>query len=642
MANKLVRLVTKQYIPGTPAVPPKPARCYTVPVSASRTGSVGGAQSTFIPVSEIEGNTGISYSGFLTPVYRTVIVNGVPQQEIIGYNALRFGPAQASLPSFSSPEQTICEPAVPGVEGVPAQVLEQNAGPDWRASARSVEIRSGDVTASFDVNTKPRMIVGFATRDTGSNQSDIKMGVAFASAGAATQVLPVINGVQQASVANFSSGDRVSLTRAQGRFFIQLGSTTVYTGAAPTEDDVFLDAMLYTSNDFVDDPAFSDPTTTPVSGSVGFAMGILNSGIVMNVSFTQVMRTGVYYVGVNPPADVGTDLSGASVAVGPLSVFAADRPYGAVSTTLSPLMVEAAGGLVTQSVQGADLVINGLQAYGTMLTGGTATVAVELQSFKMFAADRVYAQGIVSLKSLRVYADDGFGVPGYYGHNEVLNMTADIYPDPSIFASIYGELELEPTMSLGTLVSGTVMEGLLLDPSLSAADFLNALIESGITLTSATQIPDPTVAQYAFNALTGAATRYNGFDFTQFTRVGGVTYAIKPDGLYRLRPGDDGGELRSALVDFGAMSFGVQQRKHIETMYLGLSTDGTVYAKLQADTGDEKVYRVIQREPTMRVRTGRGITAREWSLKLEVVDASRVDLDNVEFVVGASVRRWTR
>jgi hypothetical protein len=687
VTNKLIRPVTKQHIAGVTAIPPTPARCYTQTITRTTSGSVG-TTSTFVSI-DVAAGGGTSFGGFATPVYRAVpsYIGDFGQlvtQELVGWNILRFAPAN---PVYTTTTETTCTPAVAGREGVAAQIIEQNAGPDWRASSRSIERRTGDVTAAFDVSNSPRILIGLSVRDTGANQSDVRMGVAFVTAGQTTQIIPINSGVQQAAVGTFTNGDRVALSRVGDKFFIQSGNDLVYSATASTLEPVYLDALLFTSNDSVDNPEFSTPLAVSVSGRFGFTAGLTArtgvsaslgfagvvgtlvdgtalvsvagqlgfTGAVLTangqevsasgqVGFTGALRTGVVFLDGSSGGDetFNSGLTTSAITIGPLATFAANKPYAAGATVLSPIAVEGRTGEVSQTVDGADIVLAPPVSYATMQTGGLITGQLVLRGLRSLAADRPYAGATMTLPALLVYGDDGFGDPNYYGHNEGLELSAPMYTDPSLFASIYETLELGIEMSLATLVSGTIFEGLILDPSISAADFLSALIESGINLSSATQMPDPSVAQYAFNSLTGAATRYSDFGFTQFTRVGGATYAIKPDGLYRLRTGDDDGLPRSALADFGTMAFGAQQRKNIETMYLGMTTDGTVYAKLKADGGNEKIYHVIQREPTMRVRTGKGLTAREWSLKLEVVDATRVDLDTVDFVVGASVRRWTR
>jgi hypothetical protein len=686
VTNKLIRPVTKQYIAGVTAIAPAPARCYTQTITRTTSGSVS-TTNTFVSIDEVT-NGGISFGGFAAPVYRTVpayidLSGQIVTQELVGWNVLRFAPGD---PIYTTTTETICTPAIEGREGVAAQIIEQNAGPDWQASALSIESRSGGVTAAFNVNSSPRVIIGFSTRDSGAAQGDIRMGVAFVTAGTTTNVAPILNGVVQASVATYTPGDRVTLVRVGGRFYINLAGTMVYGADATTEEDVFLDAMLYTSNDFIDSPKLGPAETTPVSGGFGFTPrlstvtgvsgpvgfysdantlvgGLLNVSINSKFGFTattlsviqqgvaisgvfgfeKTIRSGVFLFLRDPLLSLdNTTISGATEVLGPVVVRASAYPYSYGEPKLKLFELVARGGELSQSVAGADLVLAPMPSYSTMLTGGLINSELALKQLVMFAADSAYGGGGLAIPSLRVYGDDGFGIPNYYGYNEGLVLSAPMFTDPSLFASMYETLELETEITLTALLSGTLFEGLILAPSLSVTDFLSAMIESGINLSSATQTPDLAVAQYAFNSLTGAATRYSNFGFTQFARAGQQTFAIKPDGLYRLRRGDDNGELRSALVDFGALAMSTQQSKNLETLFLGMDTDGTVYAKLTGDDGEELIYRAVERESTMRVSPGRGASAREWRLKLEIFDAERANLDSIEFFVAVSSRRRTK
>jgi hypothetical protein len=143
--------------------------------------------------------------------------------------------------------------------------------------------------------------------------------------------------------------------------------------------------------------------------------------------------------------------------------------------------------------------------------------------------------------------------------------------------------------------------------------------------------------------MTNGLTTYEGFDFAGFANVDQTTYAVKPDGLYRLRAGDDDGTpVVSARVRFGARDQGSPFKKHHDMAYFGLATDGQVYAKLVGDDGTERTYRVTQRGTTWRTKTKRGATARVWELSLELTDVTFAQLDLVEQVTPTSLRRWTR
>lgn len=678
--NKLRRSVEVTYIPGEPAIPPTPPVCTTTTKriktdsGSSRIGSSTGDPST------TNSGSSINYT-YVTPVYGEIEDNPLtpgPDFGIVGYTYAR-NPSGSSGTSAGSSYRTVtettCTEGSPGSPGTPGTFKKEATGPNWQASSRSIAKPAGDVVASFDLNSKPSVAIGFGTRDTGPTFSDLRMGVLFQPVAQQVLVFPLIDGKQQTQAGVYTAGQRISLVRAGGRFHIQVGGNTVYSTQATTDEPVFLDAMLYTSTDYVENPEFSvaSSAAASVSGSVGVD-AFLSSRFSVDgeVGTTGVVGTLVDGVAVVPVRGfVGFNATAAAVSSSQLSVsgaigltgsLGALAEYAEVSAVLPALRMQASdyataqivsilpapevsaqGGVPAPEIAGADLAIPPLNMAALWYAGSLLTMQNnELPSISGLASDSTYAQVIATLPAPVVVADDGYTIPGFAFHVEQLAMLSEISTDPLLYAAILDGLELEPELSLTTLVDGSYFEGLLLDPDLSVVDYLYALIESGINLSSATQAPLSLVSQYAFDTDTGAATRYDGFNFDGFAYTGEYTYAYRADGIYRLRAGDDDGSVRNFMADFGENDYGTMEKKHIETVYIGLATNGTAYLKLEADDRGERVYRVIQRQPTYRVKTGRGITARQWQAKLEIVDATSAELDTVEFVVAASGRRWTR
>lgn len=693
--NKLRRKIETRFIPGDPPVPPTPPVCTTT----TKRSATGGRSGLSVRVRDGGGSSGGGSSGgggenapnWTIPVYAYREVNPLspgPERVIVGWVSARLpgenystyggsGGSGARLggnrSSYTTTTTTTCTGGSPGKPGTPGRIEKIATGPDWQASARSIRRVSGNVVAAFNTGPTPRAALGFAVTDTGPTFGDLKMGVMFRRDGSANAVLPIINGQEQPVVGYYSPGDRVALIRAGGRFKIQVGGVTLYDAEATTEQPVVLDAMVYTSNDYVEDPAFATAEvagtirgsvglraklsgTTGASGRVGLGglVGTLVDGVAaVRVSGAVGLVGQVSAVSSDRVSVQGTvGLSGALTALADWAEVAAvlpaiagvssDRPYAQIDSVLPALGLSATGGAPTQNVAGADLSLPAYGFYALSYTGGLLSLEQDLPALTGVASDRPYGQASMTLPAVQMTADDGYTYPGYTLHIENVNLTDTIFPDPTLIASIEFGLEMQPSLSFATLVSGSYFDGLILDPSLSINAFMQALIESGINLSSATQAPKEGFGQYGFDLDSAAATRYEGFDFRGFAYTAGDTFAFRKDGVYRLRAGDDDGELRSALVDFGVTGMGTLGKKHIETVYLGMATDGRVYLKLTGDGGQEKTYRVIQRDPTYRVLTGRGATAREWSAKLEIVDSSSVELDDVEFVVAASGRKWVR
>jgi len=685
--GRLRREIKYVYIPGEPPVPPIPPVCTTTTKTLQQLGSrvtSGGSGGYIVPVVG-------QYDDPLSPGGSTFGTTGYVAMRSPAPFELQNGTGSATIPgmfgggstggtrtttsgsSYTSRRVTTCRGGSPGVPGTPGEIDRQEAGPDWQASARSIEKRAGDTVASFLLRNTPAVAVGFSTNDTGPSFVDIKVGVLFKPGGQQSTIVPLVNGAEQPAVGNHTAGSLVALIRAGGKFKIQSGGETLYETTTTTEEPVYLDAMLYTSNDYVDEASFAEAELVSVSGSVGFAAGLSPAAsvrgsvgfatkvgtLVDDVAAVQVLGNVGFVATAGAVTSSEVSVTGSVGFVGDLSavveyaevvsslpafaMFAADGPRTRIVTELPSLQLVASAGGPDVSVSGADLAIPALGMNGIWYSGSSLEMQdAPLPSFQMMAAEDDYAAITGTLPPLRMYADDGYDLPGYALYAEDMRLLDIVATDPVLYASITEGIELDPTLSLTILVDGSYYDGLLLDPTLSPEMFLEAMIESGITLSSATQAPVDLLSQYAFDLDTGAATRYDGFEFGGFTFTGDATYAFKKDGIYKLRAGDDDGQPRNFMLDLGTTDFGTTAKKHIETAFIGLSTDGTVYLKLNADQRGERIYRVIQRDPLMRARVGRGITARQWHAKLEVVDGRSAELDGVEFHVAASARRWVK
>jgi hypothetical protein len=110
--------------------------------------------------------------------------------------------------------------------------------------------------------------------------------------------------------------------------------------------------------------------------------------------------------------------------------------------------------------------------------------------------------------------------------------------------------------------------------------------------------------------------------------------------VYRARAGDDDGTRLNAYVDFGTTDFGASTVKSVEAVYMGVATDGELYARMETGT-HSRLYRVVPRGDMMRAKPAAGVHARLWNVSLEIVDATEFELDLVEIKVGVSSRRWT-
>lgn len=204
-------------------------------------------------------------------------------------------------------------------------------------------------------------------------------------------------------------------------------------------------------------------------------------------------------------------------------------------------------------------------------------------------------------------------------------------------------IDVGETSVLTIYVDLIISETIDIGEAVTIGDIVNMLISEGIYVSeggSALSRPEP--IQYSVNLITGAASVYTGFGFNGFIGVDGISYGWKGDGLYKIGAETDDGENINALVDFGISDYGNARIKTISTAWLGVRTDGQVYVKAIADDGNEVVYRATASTDTHKAIMAKGVSGRQWSLVLEIVDASFASLDSVELEVGISQRRFGR
>ena len=57
------------------------------------------------------------------------------------------------------------------------------------------------------------------------------------------------------------------------------------------------------------------------------------------------------------------------------------------------------------------------------------------------------------------------------------------------------------------------------------------------------------------------------------------------------------------------------------------------------DDGREQSYRAVDRGGMLRAKTAKGVKARHWTTRLEIVDATELELDRIEWLMPISARR---
>ena len=660
MANRLERVADLTVIPGTPAQPEVPETCVLVQVGTRREiVTVTQDQITSPTYSDV---TQLDHIQPGAIDYSTVVYNyGTPPPNVFGddYTVVRTVPVY---------EQE-CTGGTPFVPGTPTQVIE-GAGPDWLSYARSQPVV--EASGGFNFTVGGPAIVGLMEPviDGQYGLGVIDYGLYFDGA----EVFPVLGGAVGASLGAYTGEISVTVERQSGRYLLSVGGVVVDTANITQDTSAALVAFLQTDEAYVVDPEVFQYTTTTASGETSlsllsataqqltisavaslplsaYALALVDGEMQALASATlglsaRSQPTVTEIVGAEarlPLSSQATTQSadGGQIRGTPMELLAFDHPYTSVELVPRGQTLTAAstGGAPVQAITRVSLgatkpivstyVLAGA-VLGAEMTSPKPTVRAsegEYASVEAVAPRQIMGAALTTGEPLTVaYTERVYSMSGY-----LLSRVAVVHLD---FGSLLGTSDAV----LSVAIPETLNESLSIGTDCTATQLLAALIESQVRVFMAASPPGRADAQYLVTAVNGALSRATGLDFSQFVYGNGVTHGVRKDGLYRV--GGYADDRVDAEADFGSSTFGTSAAKNIETAYVGLKTDGSVYLGLVAD-GKERIYKVIQREPTMRARVGKGLTARTWGIRLVITGMTRADLDDMELVVGSS-RRWTR
>lgn len=542
-------------------------------------------------------------------------------------------------------------PAAPARPFIPPTVrVDTLAG--WNAKGDSLFSSSGDFAFLFDYARYPTALLVGITDD--FTRSTLPTSVAAGVMLTDTDVLVMASGAVVAE-APYAPKDkaRISIARIGEQVVINVGGWA-HTVDAGLQGRVHVRALLYNAGDIADNPMITFPVEGGAAGRVGFRHAVPDFARARgNLGFRGKRLKSKGRVGFRCPpvaypgratARVGfraylAEPGGVGAVTLPgLSVFASDAPTGAGRLTLPALAADGyCGFYVATGGQGAAGIAPPTVS-AMVLTGEVGAGSMLLPALRCIGADYPYGQGVVTLPSFFVYSS-GEDAAGELDRAEMVTaVVVDGQMDPSLvfFASIREELGVAVQMDLSALFSADMIDSLSIIDNASLAVTIEAILREQLTVSDSLESMQRVAIQYATNLLTGAVTRFDGWDFHSFATVGSGTYAADERGVYRITNATDP---ISAAIEFGSIGAGLGNGKRLEAVYLGLSTDGAVYVRVQGDDGREQSYRAVDRGGMLRAKTAKGVKARHWTTRLEIVDATELELDRIEWLMPISARR---
>lgn len=609
MANRLKKLADARYTPGTPYQPYVPGYCIQVP--------------------------------YTVPGYQTYSTEFVLDQD---GNLVVLQTSSGFVPPSTRYRQ-VCFPTQPAIAAV-APTTTYTSVVGWNGGARSIEQLDGDGYFEFQIVDVPSaVVVGLSTGDTSTLPSEPTHAVYAHSTTLDIMESGVV--VHTAPVAH--DYDNVYRIQRVGLTVTYSGPGWSYESAAPASGARVLDAAIYTSGEYVDNPTL---TTLEFSGTAAGSLAAMQGHGYEGADYAEAYGTLGAMTG---EAGVTFQVTAAG-SLAALMGVASEGAYNYGGGSLQPLSGDANGGYPQVSL------IFGIGAFPSLvgashgLTGEVGTVEATLGELGGWASEGPYAEASGSLLPLTGYADSGWSIPGETYSTDVLLVGDFMLAQDVQQGSIADTLEITDTFEDVITIEDAVYDALMLSDSLTVTQALEALINVTLLLGNdlsslypvaqddqpgtAGRLVGGEPAQYAVNVLTNAFTNYSGFGFGSFATANQVLYGAKADGVYRVRQGDDNGTGVDAFVDFGSSTYGTTNVKTLEAVYLGVATDGQLYARLETGL-DNRLYRVVQRGDMRRALTAKGVGGRVWNVSLEVIDATEFELDIVEIEVGVTSRRWT-
>lgn len=610
MANRLQKLALVKYTPGTPEVLPVPAYCVTIP--------------EYIPA-----HTGIS--GWVYGINTGI---GQDAGQTVFIPQFKQYPAQTIY-------REVCYPAVPGKKAVPA-VVQYTPIHGWNSGARSKEMLEGDGHFAFQVGQSPgAVVVGLSSNNLTTLPNE------------QTHALYIHDGqvdiMESGSVVAYNvlehDGATVYRIARRGDRITYETDDWSHESAIPSQSPVALDASLYSSGDYIENPVLEIYAPSGYgTGSLPALTGVGSDASGYSIGFGSLAA-------LTGEAEGGM-LEGGGGSLAALSGWGSDRAgYGFVDGKLPALTGSGDGGFPEFEIATAQGYTSPLTGIGFGITGEIGEAAGALGAMTGWASDRAgYAAAEGTLEALT-----GFGYGGDPGP-AVDFITSTLVIGNAFDAPLMAADTITTRLTIGSsftltsqagddFASALIFGGSFSDTSVMADGYRSGLL-FGFRLYDQHAADDLAGAlatqsqQLAVNAATGAPSRYVDFDFKAFAQVGQDLYALRSDGLYRIGAGDSGETLR-ARVDLGATDFGASQAKRVESVLLGADTDADVQVRLKADSGDN-VYPLKFYGPMARAVTAKGANGRLWNTVLEIDGASYFEMDTIEWRVGASSRRLLR
>lgn len=622
--NTLFKQIDKSYVAGSSGVPGDPGRPYRPGYSYQNAGTV----CAYGPDAAALAALGIKR------VWVEPGLNELGQYDAGGWSfSLPPGVTAASVPyryacetvmrTYYVPPQSYIPPTPPVPPTASQVVKEFHLG--WNSRARSIRAFPGALRARFSVPSGVAGVVaGLNTSYSQTGYGDIRFAF-YLNQGLARIVE---SGKAVATVGLYTGETVFEVRRLRGKvtYFkdgVQVRETD--NDSAPAH----LDAALYSGGDSVTDPSIEGLAVG--DGELQHLQGLGGVG-------TYAISSGV----LQPLVSLTASFSGSEGVLQPLQGLASDYAYGGGGGVLPLLTGLGLGSGLTPSYAICDGVLALLSGAASGLTGGLVSSSATLPALDGLASEGSYGE------SAGVFAPlTGWSRALSDAEKTLLTMFSRSAASSEVVPAAGMVLVLKSNMTAASILTLDRAALLALMSAATATTPFTAAGQFALELLSSLQggsigalVGAPSDV-WVMNAETGGFTRYEGFDFNSYAKIGANYYGCKSDGIYRLDGDTDAGEPIRSMVSFGKQDFGTSALKRITNAYVGTSGEGKLFLKIIAE-GEEYIYAARSYDEHLQVQrfdTGKGLRTNWLEFELYNADGEDFELASVEFAAVPLSRR---
>lgn len=624
--NRLLKDSLRTYIPGTPGVTGNPGRPYlparwtnvteevcTYGIDYNAMIAAGWTQQYFPPNQQQASNHEPGAYLWISPASFGTNLN---HQILYSYTC-----TQQTRQVFV-PAQTYIAPTAPVAPVASQTILDHQLG--WSGRARSIKTVAGVVKAAFKAPASlVGAVVGLATQFDPSGYGRILFGF-YLSHGIARAME---QGQIAANFGTYPDGATFRLTRSDGRIKYFIDGVEVRD--VPNDSSpMFLDAALYSGGDFIYDPELEGGGES--HAALRALTGFSGEGVSASSAGELVPLTGAAGVFLH----VNTVMSG-------LTGLSSNRPYAESRGELTPISGAAEAGLILPSYAIASGAVSIITGQSSMLTGTVGNSAGVMSPLAGLSSEGTYGEshGVLAGLTGSAEAMQGNGAVSitFAGVSE-MSFTAIGGPLPVVMMFEGGGIALftvQVVADAAFLARGTGALNISFESILHA--YMNFTGQGG----GLSDLSESAVDVWTLNTENNGSTRYEGYDYNSFAKIGDSYFGCKAGGIYALDGDDDAGEPIQAMVSFGKQDFGTTALKRVTNVYLGASSTGKLFVKVLAE-GEEYLYEArdsSEAMQTQRVDLGRGLRANFLEFELYNADGDDFELASVEFAAVPLTRR---